>query len=65
MNFNHSFVPLKLAEAQSFVAEHHRHSKPNKIRIFTIPRLTDDDEKCFSAEIYSDHPTDTFNYAIA
>ncbi len=40
-------------------------SKSNKIRIFTIPRLTDDDEKCFSAEIYSDHPADTFNYAIA
>jgi|14BtaG_2_1085337.scaffolds.fasta_scaffold50549_2 hypothetical protein len=40
-------------------------SKSNKIRIFTIPRLTDDGEKCFSAEIYSDHPADTFNYAIA
>jgi hypothetical protein len=40
-------------------------SKSNKIRIFTIPRLTDDDEKCFSAEIYSDHAADTFNYAIA
>ena len=40
-------------------------SKSNEIRIFTIPRLTDDGEKCFSAEIYSDHPTDTFNYAIA
>jgi len=40
-------------------------SKSNKIRIFTIPRLTDDDKKCFSKEIYSDHPADTFNYAIA
>lgn len=40
-------------------------SKSNKVRIFTIPRLTDDDEKCFSAEIYSDHSTHTFNYAIA
>lgn len=40
-------------------------SKSNKIRIFTIPRLTDDDEKCFSAEIYSDHLPKTFNYAIA
>jgi len=39
-------------------------SKSNEIKIFTIPRLTDDGEKCFSAEIYSDHPTDTFNYAI-
>jgi len=36
MNFNHSFVPLKLAEAQSFVAEHHRHSKPLKRHRFSI-----------------------------
>ena len=40
-------------------------SKSNEIRIFTIPRLTDDGEKCFSAEIYSDHLPKTFNYAIA
>jgi hypothetical protein len=39
--------------------------KSSKIRIFTIPRLTDDGEKCFSAEIYSDHLPKTFNYAIA
>ena len=36
MNFNHSFVPLKLAEAQAFVAEHHRHSKPLKRHRFSI-----------------------------
>ena len=40
-------------------------SKSSKVRIFTIPRLTDDGEKCFSAEIYSDHLPKTFNYAIA
>ncbi len=40
-------------------------TKSNKVRIFTIPRLTDDGEKCFSAEIYSDHLPKTFNYAIA
>jgi hypothetical protein len=39
-------------------------TKSNKVRIFTIPRLTDDGEKCFSAEIYSDHLPKTFNYAI-
>jgi hypothetical protein len=36
MNFNHCFVPLKLAEAQAFVAEHHRHSKPLKRHRFSI-----------------------------
>jgi len=40
-------------------------TKSNKVRIFTIPRLTDDGEKCFSAEIYSDHLPKAFNYAIA
>jgi hypothetical protein len=40
-------------------------SKSSKVRIFTIPRLTDDGENCFSAEIYSDHLPKTFNYAIA
>ena len=40
-------------------------TKSNKVRIFTIPRLTDDGEKCFSAEIYSDHLLKAFNYAIA
>ncbi len=40
-------------------------TKSNKVRIFTIPRLTDNGEKCFSAEIYSDHLPKTFNYAIA
>jgi len=40
-------------------------TKSSKVRIFTIPRLTDDGEKCFSAEIYSDHLPKTFNYAIA
>ena len=39
-------------------------TKSNKVRIFTIPRLTDDGEKCFSAEIYSDHLPKAFNYAI-
>lgn len=40
-------------------------TKSSKVRIFTIPRLTDDGEKCFSAEIYSDHLPKAFNYAIA
>lgn len=40
-------------------------TKSNKVRIFTIPRLTNDGEKCFSAEIYSDHLPKAFNYAIA
>ena len=39
-------------------------SKSSKVRIFTIPRLTDDGKKCFSAEIYSDHLPKAFNYAI-
>jgi hypothetical protein len=40
-------------------------TKSSKVRIFTIPRLTDDGQKCFSAEIYSDHLPKEFNYAIA
>jgi len=36
MNFNHSFRPVKLKEAQAFIAKHHRHSKPLNRHRFSI-----------------------------